>query len=70
MIDLPLATVEGTLSQMILDKKFKGILDAGQGSLIAYQDTADNTTYETSIEVIENMGKVVDSLYNRASRLS
>jgi 26S proteasome regulatory subunit N6 len=70
MIDLPLATVEGTLSQMILDKKFKGILDAGQGSLIAYQDGADNTTYETSIEVIENMGKVVDSLYNRASRLS
>ena len=55
---------------MILDKRFKGILDAGQGALIAYQETSDNTTYETSIEVIENMGKVVDSLYTRAARLS
>ncbi len=28
------------------------------------------TTYETAIETIENMGKVVDSLYTRAAKLS
>jgi len=70
LIDLPVATVEQTLSQMILDKKFKGILDQGAGCLIAYQENPDNTTYETGIETIENMGKVVDSLYTRAAKLS
>mmetsp|Transcript_29014 Transcript_29014/g.71122 ORF Transcript_29014/g.71122 Transcript_29014/m.71122 type:complete len:435 (-) Transcript_29014:122-1426(-) len=70
LIDLPVDKVESTLSQMILDQKFTGILDAGKGALIAYQDTPDNETYETGIQVIENMGKVVDSLYTRASHLS
>ncbi len=70
LIALPVETVEGTLSQMILDKKFNGILDQGSGALIAYEDLPDNTTLETGIEAIEQMGKVVDSLYLRAAKLS
>lgn len=70
LIKLPVETVETTLSQMILDKKFNGILDQGSGALIAYEDLPDNTTLEAGLETIENMGKVVDSLYTRAARLS
>ncbi|EKX44220.1 26S proteasome regulatory complex, subunit RPN6 [Guillardia theta CCMP2712] len=70
LIKLPVETVETTLSQMILDKKFNGILDQGSGALIAYEDLPDNATLETGLETIENMSKVVDSLYVRAARLS
>mmetsp|Transcript_30689 Transcript_30689/g.44869 ORF Transcript_30689/g.44869 Transcript_30689/m.44869 type:complete len:437 (-) Transcript_30689:323-1633(-) len=70
LIDLPITTVEATLSQMILDKKFNGILDQGSGALIAYEDLPDNTTLETGLEAIDQVGKVVDSLYLRAGKLS
>eukprot|EP00802_Teleaulax_amphioxeia_P010979 Tamp_11009.p1 GENE.Tamp_11009~~Tamp_11009.p1 ORF type:complete len:474 (-),score=147.10 Tamp_11009:545-1849(-) len=70
LIELPIQTVETTLSQMILDKKFNGILDQGSGALIAYEDIPDNTTLETGIEAIEQVGKVVDSLYLRAAKLN
>ena len=56
--------------QMILDKKFNGILDQGSGALIAYEDVPDNTTLETGLEAIEQVGNVVDSLYLRAAKLS
>jgi len=55
---------------MILDKKFNGILDQGSGALIAYEDVPDNTTLETGLEAIEQVGNVVDSLYLRAAKLS
>ena len=70
LIDLPIQTVETTLSQMILDKKFNGILDQGSGALIAYEELPNNTTLETGIEAIDQVGKVVDSLYVRAGKLS
>ena len=70
LIDLPIETVETTLSQMILDKKFNGILDQGSGSLIAYEDLPENNTLESGLEAIDQVGKVVDSLYLRAAKLS
>lgn len=69
-IHLSMDTVEKKLSQMILDKKFNGILDQGRGVLIIFEDTSIDKTYEAALETIQHMGKVVDSLYHKAKKLS
>ena len=70
LIKLPLDKVEEKLSQMILDKKLKGILDAGAGCLILYDEAAADSTYEQALETLGNMGKVVDALYSKANLLA
>uniref|UniRef100_H2YB49 PCI domain-containing protein n=1 Tax=Ciona savignyi TaxID=51511 RepID=H2YB49_CIOSA len=70
LIDLPLTTVEKKLSQMILDKKFHGILSQGEGVLILFDESTADKTYETALEVISSMSLVVDSLYQKAKRLT
>jgi 26S proteasome regulatory subunit N6 len=55
---------------MILDKKFHGILDQGEGVLIVFEETPVDKTYETALETIHSMGKVVDTLYQKAKKLS
>lgn len=67
-LDMPL--VEKKLSQMILDKKLSGILDQGEGVLIVFEETPVDKTYETALETIHSMGKVVDTLYQKAKKLS
>uniref|UniRef100_A0A673XHJ1 Proteasome 26S subunit, non-ATPase 11 n=1 Tax=Salmo trutta TaxID=8032 RepID=A0A673XHJ1_SALTR len=62
--------VERKLSQMILDTKFHGILDQGEGVLIIFDEPAVDTTYEVALEIIQNISKVVDSLYNKAKKLT
>ncbi len=62
--------VEKKLSQMILDKKFSGILDQGDGVLIVFEETPIDKTYETALETIHHMGKVVDTLYQKAKKLT
>jgi len=69
-IKLPMIQVEKKLSQMILDKKFSGILDQGEGVLIVFEETPVDKTYETALETIHSMGKVVDTLYQKAKKLS
>lgn len=69
-IKLPLNQVEKKLSQMILDKKFSGILDQGEGVLIVFEETPVDKTYEKALETIQSMGKVVDTLYQKAKKLS
>ena len=69
LMNLPLATVEEKLSQMILDKKFRGILDAGAGCLIVYEDQPVEETYEQCLEVLGNMGHVVNALHEKANKL-
>jgi len=70
LIQLPLPTVEKKLSQMILDKKFQGILDQGTGQLIVYEDSQTDLAMEKSMQVIENIDKVVTSLRARSRALS
>eukprot|EP01126_Amoeba_proteus_P007885 TRINITY_DN1287_c0_g1_i2.p1 TRINITY_DN1287_c0_g1~~TRINITY_DN1287_c0_g1_i2.p1 ORF type:complete len:427 (+),score=95.70 TRINITY_DN1287_c0_g1_i2:87-1367(+) len=69
LIQLDVGTVEKKLSQMILDKKLKGILDQGNDCLIVFDEEEHDGVYPATLEVISSLGSVVDSLYNRANRL-
>mmetsp|Transcript_1666 Transcript_1666/g.3665 ORF Transcript_1666/g.3665 Transcript_1666/m.3665 type:complete len:476 (-) Transcript_1666:204-1631(-) len=69
LIEMPLPAVERKLSQMILDGKFHGILDQGKGQLIVYEDADTDKAMEKGLKVIENMDKVVTSLFSRSHNL-
>ncbi|KAK1747717.1 coatomer subunit beta, partial [Skeletonema marinoi] len=62
-LNMPLPVVEKKLSQMILDGKFHGILDQGKGQLIVYEEADQDQAMEKGLKVIENMDKVVTSLF-------
>ncbi|CAL8316817.1 unnamed protein product [Arctogadus glacialis] len=70
IIKLSKGDVERKLSQMILDEKFHGILDQGAGVLIIFDEPLVDKTYEAALETVQNMSKVVDSLYNKAKKLT
>merc|ERR1719491_1020893 len=63
------AEVERKLSQMILDGKLRGILDQGRGRLIVYEEGEKDMAMEGGLEVIENMDRVVSSLFKRSLAL-
>ena len=44
---------------MILDKKFDGTLDQGNGCLIIFDDLKNDDLYQESIQTMENMDVVV-----------
>ncbi len=66
LIKLPEADVERKLSQMILDRRFSGILDQGKGHLIVYESSTEDRAFSRGLEVITNIGQVVDGLFSRA----
>ncbi|ORX96015.1 PCI-domain-containing protein [Basidiobolus meristosporus CBS 931.73] len=70
MVKLPTAQVETKLSQMILDKVFHGILDQGAGCLIVFEEPAVDKTYEASLDTLKQMSLVVESLYEKAAKLT
>lgn len=69
-IGLPKDQVEKKLSQMILDKKFLGILDQETGVLVVFTPETRDTTCDDVIETIDAMNKVVDRLYQAAKKLT
>jgi 26S proteasome regulatory subunit N6 len=70
MIKLPVADVESKLSQMILDRKFAGTLDHSEGGMLEIYDTeATDDLYENALGTIENMSKVLDSLFARSLKI-
>lgn len=69
-IDLARDQVEKKLSQMILDKKFLGILDQETGVLVVFSKELRDTTYDDVNETVTAMNKVVDRLYQAAKKLT
>ena len=69
LIELPVAAVEMKLSQMILDRKFEGILDQGTGCLIVYDDPSPETMYKAALDVVSEVSKVVESLAVKSSKI-
>uniref|UniRef100_G3NI22 Proteasome 26S subunit, non-ATPase 11b n=1 Tax=Gasterosteus aculeatus aculeatus TaxID=481459 RepID=G3NI22_GASAC len=55
LIKLSKGDVERKLSQMILDEKFHGILDQGEGVLIIFEEPPVDKTYGAALETIQNM---------------
>ncbi|AMD21725.1 HFL131Cp [Eremothecium sinecaudum] len=70
MIGLDPQQVEGKLSQMILDKVFYGVLDQGNGWLYVYPTPEQDATYDSSLELVGKLNKVVEQLYQKASVLT
>merc|ERR1711879_890610 len=69
-IGLPKLEVEKKLSQMILDKKFLGILDQETGVLVIFTSESRDKTFDDVIETIGAMNAVVDRLYHSAMKLT
>jgi 26S proteasome regulatory subunit N6 len=70
LIDLPVADVEQKLSEMILDKKFHGILDQGTGDLILFDSPESDKTYAAALSTVKELALVVDRLYKKAATVS
>lgn len=47
-----------------------GILDQGSGVLEVFEEPAASQTYDTTLETVHSIGRVVDGLYHKAKKLS
>ncbi|KAF9010687.1 PCI domain-containing protein [Cyathus striatus] len=63
-------SVEAKLSQMILDKVFYGVLDQGRGCLLVFDEPEADNSYGAAIETLEQVGKVVQSLYAKTVKIA
>jgi 26S proteasome regulatory subunit N6 len=61
--------VQTKLSEMILDKKFDGTLDQGNGALIIFDEDKVDKLYENSLDTMKNLDLVIDKLFDKAKLL-
>jgi 26S proteasome regulatory subunit N6 len=69
LIKLPVDNVISKLSEMILDKKVAGILDQGSGDLILFDEEEEDKVYVASLDVLKELGGVVDRLHTKAGKI-
>ncbi|KAG5642572.1 hypothetical protein DXG03_002559 [Asterophora parasitica] len=62
--------VEAKLSQMILDKVFHGVLDQGRGCLLVFDQPEADNTYGAALQTLEQVSKVVESLYAKTIKIT
>jgi hypothetical protein len=55
--------------QMILDKKFAGTLDQGNGCLDVFDEEVVDKIYPQCLDIVESMGRVVDTLFSRSQKV-
>ncbi|KAG8818962.1 26S proteasome regulatory subunit rpn6 [Serendipita sp. 399] len=70
VIDQGIQQVETKLSQMILDKVLDGVLDQGRGCLLLFDQADNDEGYADAIKMIDEVGKVVESLYSKAMTIA
>ena len=51
---------------MILDKILDGVLDQGRGCLLLFDQVEQDEGYVDALKMINEVGKVVESLYGKA----
>eukprot|EP00658_Telonema_sp_P-2_P010638 TRINITY_DN14010_c0_g2_i4.p1 TRINITY_DN14010_c0_g2~~TRINITY_DN14010_c0_g2_i4.p1 ORF type:complete len:459 (+),score=161.45 TRINITY_DN14010_c0_g2_i4:109-1485(+) len=68
LIALPHAQIHKKLQQMILDRKFRGILDQGAGCLVVFEEQAKDGIYDNALSTIKNMDDVVTQLSEKAAK--
>ncbi|CAG9537819.1 unnamed protein product [Cercopithifilaria johnstoni] len=70
-IRIPVERIERKLAQMILDKKFQGMIDQQDGTLTVYNFPHDvqTKTFIASTEVIRCLSETVDEIYSCANTL-
>ncbi len=54
---------------MILDKKFSGTLDQGAGCLEVFDERPVDAVYSVSLDVVDSLGRVVDTLFARSQKV-
>lgn len=65
-IGLAEGDVQAKLSEMILDKKFNGTLDQGNGCLIIFSEDKVDNLFETSMATMSSLNVVIDKLFDKA----
>lgn len=69
-IDLEISKVEKKLSQMILDEKLKGTIDQNTNTVQIFELPPQDKLFPKAIETMQEMNKVVQSLFDLSSKLN
>eukprot|EP01091_Cochliopodium_minus_P020468 TRINITY_DN8968_c0_g1_i1.p1 TRINITY_DN8968_c0_g1~~TRINITY_DN8968_c0_g1_i1.p1 ORF type:complete len:423 (-),score=142.80 TRINITY_DN8968_c0_g1_i1:25-1293(-) len=69
-IDLEISKVEKKLSQMILDEKLKGTIDQNTNTVNIFELPPNDKLFPKAIETVQEMNKVVQSLFDLSSKLN
>lgn len=69
LVGLPAEAVLAKLSQMILDGRLAGTLDAGAGCLELHEPEDARGGYPAALDAFAGLGKAVDALFARSQKL-